>query len=263
MPTNVYGNMKGQDVSGTTEGTGGSSGNNSSYSNVEGDFVAAVKTADSNIVTITGFRHTLTALQVLAGKEAEIISTETGDVTKIPLTNISVTGNDITFGDVSPTASGWTTDDQVHIVLKAFPKFSDTHQNTIMTFLTNPDSEKRTGVITLATEQDVTAVEANVGPPIPNPNMDRIILFVAWDANDGEDVVLSIHGKKSFSDTFEGVIKQPDDCAITLWSGTGSDDEETYIRTIGATPVIQIKVKADTAGATPADVTVAYMLYKD
>ena len=140
-------------VEGIVEVSGSSSsggGGFTTYSNSSGDFTATANTGTKTI-TLSALPFTLNAKNVVTGTIKKIDSS--GNVTSVPVTNVTVSGSVITLGDADAFVSG----DEVVVNLigpdKAYDKTSDTSKNTTQ----NPEWAHHTDPVHLVDETNIAA----------------------------------------------------------------------------------------------------------
>ncbi len=121
------------DIESADQGGGGVGGGNTVYSNASGDFTA---TANSGAKTITVSGFSVSAENVVPG--VAYVADSSGNVSKLPLTNISVSSNVITLSDMDANfASG----DEVVLFLIGAPREHDSGTDSKKVFEINPLSE--------------------------------------------------------------------------------------------------------------------------
>ncbi len=133
---------------GTSSGAGG--GGNNTYSTAQGDFIATTTDGTKNI-TITGLSFILEDDHVVGGTFKKIDSS--GDVSSIPLTNVSVSGGVVTLGDADDFASG----DTVAVTLIGPDKAYDNGVDSQIVTVLNPDYAHYTSVEHLVDEANIAA----------------------------------------------------------------------------------------------------------
>lgn len=124
------------------------------YSNAAGDFTATITNGTQN-VTIAGLPFTLESQHVVGGVAFKIAVT-TNKVSVLPLTNITVSGGVITFGDAVNFATG----DVVSLVFRGPTKSYDIALDSTKTIVQNPDYAHYTSSETLIDEADIAGRQA-------------------------------------------------------------------------------------------------------
>ena len=112
---------------------GGGAGGGGSLSNVLGDFTATINDA-TNTFDVSGI--SLSAA-LLAGGVMYVIDSS-GDVTKLPTTNVSISGSTVTLGDMSGTFS---TGDTLNITVAGLPRQYDSGTGSDKVYNINPLNE--------------------------------------------------------------------------------------------------------------------------
>ena len=111
---------------------GGSSSGNDGWTTASGQIIAT-PTVDTKNIVFTGLPFTLTAEMLSGGVVQKIDSS--GNVTTVPLTNITVSGTTATLGD----ADNFVTGDTVSVTLKAIDKAYDVNLDTNKNTVQNPE----------------------------------------------------------------------------------------------------------------------------
>lgn len=223
------------------------------YSNIAGDFTAAVQSDNQNIIKLSGFGSTLEAKQVAFGV-IKVQDTTTGTWEDVDLSAVTISGDTITCGNISDGASGWETTDEVIVILlgpiKAYDKDSDVSKNVVQ----NPTWSRYTSYENLISVQSLTNEYANFGSEIDMQGYTRLGVFIVIDANNSQDADLQVLGKYESGSSFNFIINSIPE--ISLWAGTGTDTNIYYEFDVGTIPYIQIQAKAELPAGTAGDLTI-------
>jgi len=235
---------------------GGSSKSNAGwplYCNLSGDFTATVKTANRNIITI----GSLTAFALSEGNvyAGSLIV----DGASIPVSDITILGNDITFNSITDFSSGWLTTSAVVLILYGPFRAYDSSYDAQKTLDQRPDL--KTAYIELCSEQDVTTSWVAAGGVHDVSDGTHGGLLVVADVNTSENVSIKMVALDSLSGTEYEIADGPG--TIPLWTTTpaGGDFMALYSVAFPDAKYVKFYIKCGTLN-TAADLSIKFNVTK-
>ena len=203
-------------------------------------------------ITLSGLPFTLLVEHVVGGSIKKIDTN--GDVTDLPLTNVTVAGDIITLGDIDD----FVATDEVSVVLRATEKGYDFNSDVFKNNIENPDWNHYTDSEILVSASDIGAIDdtwIDQGAEIDCRTFNKLGVWVNLTVNDSTGNQIKILSKDESGGTDEYVLES--DYEKTL--GDSSIKIKYDFLVDNTTPYIQIQTKAtdvDTGGGTEGVVTI-------
>lgn len=230
--------------------SGGAGGGASVYSTAQGDFTIAV-TDGAKTATVTGLPFSLTDDSVFMGS-AKII-TALGDSKDIPITNVTVSGNVITFGDLE---DNFTATDTVVLSLVGPDKAYDSNLDSNKTIVQNTTPYHYTDSENLVTTSNIgvaDGVAIDQGNEIDCRGFKVIYIWVNYIDNTSVGGQLQIMQKHILNGSDEYKGETSGDYIKTMVA----DNKIVYVFEVSnAVASIQVQTLASTVSASIGTVTI-------
>lgn len=228
---------------------GTSSGANDTHTTASGQ-ISAVANSGGKTITLSGLPFTLLAEHVTGGSIKKIDTN--GDVTNLSLTNVTVSGDIITLGDIDD----FVVTDEVSVVLRATEKGFDFNQDVFKFNRENTDPDHYTDPENLVSASDIGVVNdtwIDQGAEIDCKTYKIVPLWINLTANDSTGNQVKVLSKHTSGGSDEYIL----DSTVTDYQKTLGDDniKIMYPFNVEGIHYIQLQTKATSLGIVPAFMT--------
>jgi hypothetical protein len=215
------------------------------------DFTAAY--TSSSTITLTGY-----PIALVSGEQIIKITQFKADNTYAEWVNGINCKLDFSAGVITIYGAGtpFVAADKYMVGLLLQDKAYDASLDIQKTVDQSPVWNKYTDPVNLVTEQNLTATNDVIGANIDVRGYKTLTLFIAADANDSEDVTLSVYSLKASGGSVYTPSESGAVASIALWVGAGSDSLKSYRLDVEGYSYVQLKVIAGTVGGTAGDLTI-------